>query len=134
MTTERREFEARPEAVGQMLEFVDAMTVGLPTKASHDLRMACEEILVNIASYAYPAGDGQVTVLWDDDRAGTVQVRFEDAGTPFDPLDTPEPDLDVPIAERAIGGLGIMLVRRLMDDVQYSRAEGKNILTITKAY
>ena len=132
---ERKEFDATPKAVGEMLEFVDAMTTGLPTKAAHDLRLASEEVLVNIASYAFPDGGGRLAVVWQDDPATkTVQVRFEDSGTPFDPLQTPEPDLDVPIAERAVGGLGIMMVRTLMDDVQYSYAEGKNTLTITNRY
>lgn len=135
MISERREFDARPDTVGEMLEFVDAMTAGLPAKPAHDLRLASEEILVNISTYAFPDGNGWLAVVWEDDvDEKTVRVRFEDSGDPFDLLQAPEPDLGVPIQERAIGGLGIMMVRKLMDDVQYSYSEGKNILTITSRY
>ena len=132
MHTERREFEAAPRAVGELLEFVDGMTAGLPTSTAHKLRLACEEVAVNVATYAYPDGDGRVAITWEDDADGKrVRVRFEDSGVPFNPLENPAPDLAAPLQERAIGGLGIMMVRRLMDDVQYVYLEGKNVLTLT---
>lgn len=135
MVSECREFDARPEAVGEMLAFIDTMVARLPAKAAHDLRLASEEILVNIATYAFPEGSGRLVVMWDDDHESrTVRVRFEDAGIPFDPLRAPRPDLDIPIAERPVGGLGIMMVRTLMDDVRYAYTDGKNTLTVSTRY
>lgn len=118
-----------------MLAFIDTMVARLPAKAAHDLRLASEEILVNIATYAFPEGSGRLVVMWDDDHESrTVRVRFEDAGIPFDPLRAPRPDLDIPIAERPVGGLGIMMVRTLMDDVRYAYTDGKNTLTVSTRY
>ncbi|GAB2470606.1 ATP-binding protein [Xylanimonas ulmi] len=131
----RRQFDASPEAVDDMLSLVDTLTQGLDAKVAFDLRLACEEILVNIVSYAYPNGGGRLTVTWDHDTAAhAVVVRFEDSGIPFNPLDQPSPALDVPMAEREIGGLGIMMALQRADDVRYERREGINVLTLTKGY
>ena len=94
--------------------------------------MAVEEVFTNIAQYAYPpdqAGEVTIFVL----SGGEVMIRFEDSGQPFNPLEKEGPNLDVPLMEREIGGLGIHLVKNLMDKVEYEYTGGKNVLTITKS-
>jgi len=131
--TERKEFDAKPESVDCMISFIEGHLSGFAEKMAYDLKLSCEEILVNIANYAYPEQDGWLAVLWENDSQ-KVKVTFEDKGTPFNPLEKENPDLNVPMTEREIGGLGIMMVRKLMDSVEYERRDGKNILTITKWY
>src|SRR5579863_1354049 len=127
--TARKEFDATFEAIAEMMDFVEGMTKDLPEKARYDLRLASEEIVVNIVTYAYPAGDGRLAIAWHQDQeSGTVTAEFEDSGVPFNPLEYPPPTLDVPVADREIGGLGIMMVRKRMDDVRYRRAAGANVL------
>lgn len=97
------------------------------------LKLACEEIVVNVTSYAYPEGsDGFLDVyIRKDDR---IVIRFEDGGVPFNPLEHENPDTTQPWDERPIGGLGIFLVRSMMDDVRYTYENQKNVLTIEKKY
>ncbi|HEV3380681.1 MAG TPA: ATP-binding protein [Trebonia sp.] len=128
---QRKEFYATFEAIAEMMDFVDGMTKDLPEKAIYDLRLASEEIVVNIVNYAYPTGDGRLAIAWNHDpESGTVIAEFEDSGVPFNPLGYPAPTLGVPIENRNIGGLGIMMVRKRMHDVRYRRAAGTNVLTI----
>jgi serine/threonine-protein kinase RsbW len=105
---------------------------GLPAKFLFDINLALEEIVTNVISYGY-----------EDDREHAITVRFlleqeeltaevEDDARPFNPLDAPEPDLDRPLEERPIGGLGIHLVRKVMDRLEYRRQDGKNILIMKK--
>ena len=135
MISERRAFAANKESVSGMMEFIDGLMVDFSAKTSYDIRLACEEILVNITSYAYPDGDGQLVIFWENDTGRRkLRIEFKDSGIPFNPLLIDKPKLDVPIAERKIGGLGIMMVRKLMDEVQYEYVEGENILTVFKEY
>jgi anti-sigma regulatory factor (Ser/Thr protein kinase) len=95
------------------------------------LRLACEEIVVNVASYAYPEGDDgflDVTIRKTD----RIVIRFEDGGVPFNPLEQKSPDTQLSWKKRRIGGLGIFLIRRKMDDIRYAYEDQKNILTIEK--
>ncbi|ACZ31870.1 putative anti-sigma regulatory factor, serine/threonine protein kinase [Xylanimonas cellulosilytica DSM 15894] len=129
----RRELDAAPSAVDEVLELVDGLTAGLGETVAFDLRLACEEIFVNIVSYAYPGGTGRASLTWEHDPvARRVTVTFEDSGIPFNPLDQPAPDLGVPIAEREIGGLGIVMARQRVDEMRYERAHGRNVLTLVK--
>ena len=113
-----------------------------------DIDVALEEIFVNIMSYAYHSEPGDVTISVQPqppgiagDNASTgaengfieeVVISFMDAGQPFNPLEKDDPDLEQPLAERKIGGLGIYLVKQLMDKVEYNYRDHKNVLTITK--
>ena len=84
-------------------------------------------------NYAYPSGDaGEVTVYADSDRK---EVRFTivDSGVPFDPTAMLSADTTLDVQNRPIGGLGILLTRKLMDSVSYSRENGQNVLTLTKS-
>ncbi len=98
------------------------------------LRLATEEIIVNVISYAYPGGEGDITVTTGcvlEPRSGLL-VEISDHGTPFNPLSKPAPDLTVPIQERTIGGLGIYLLKELMDEVHYRYDAGRNVLSFIK--
>jgi anti-sigma regulatory factor (Ser/Thr protein kinase) len=133
--TGKRIFSADIKSVPAMMNFVDAFIKNLPEKAAYNVRLSCEEVILNIVSYAYPGGDGQLDMSWEDDtERGLLNVTFEDSGVPFNPLQKEEPDLTIPMRERKIGGLGIMMVRKLMDEVRYAYVDGKNRLTITKGY
>ena len=102
-----------------------------PLKARMQIDVAIDEIFTNIASYAYSRGSGDVTVRFSlEDRV--VSVALIDSGIPFNPLAHPDPDVSLSAAERQPGGLGIFLVRKTMDDVQYRYEDGRNILTIRK--
>ena len=96
------------------------------------LRLACEEIIMNVTSYAYPEGvDGFLDV--DIQKTDRMTIRFEDGGVPFNPLEQEKPDTGLSWDKRRIGGLGIFLFRRKMDDVRYVYENNRNILTIEKA-
>lgn len=95
------------------------------------LQLACEEIVVNITSYAYPGdSDGYLDVIIQ--KTDRIVIRFEDGGVPFNPLEHKSPDITLPWKQRPIGGLGILLLRRKMDDIHYEYVDNKNILTIEK--
>jgi len=102
-----------------------------PLKVVMVIRLACEEIIMNVTSYAYPEGsDGFLDV--DIEKTDRVIITFTDGGTPFNPLEREKPDTMQPWKERQIGGLGILLVLKKMDNVQYAYVDNKNVLTIEK--
>ena len=128
-------FEAKIDRIPWLTEQVDALLEGLdcPIKAQMQIDVAIDELLANIASYAYETGEGQVTVRFDfqpDDR--TVALTFIDKGIPYDPLAKPDPDVALEVEKRSVGGLGIFLVKKTMDDMAYVRQDGRNVLTIFK--
>lgn len=101
--------------------------------AISDFRLALEEALVNIISYAYPDGGGDVQLECSVSSPG-LDVKIFDWGVPFNPKEVSAPDTDAPLDERAEGGLGIFLAHNLVDDIQYSRKNGKNILAFIKRF
>ena len=106
-----------------------------PMKAMMQITVSAEEIYVNIAHYAYPSGTGTATVrleLSEDPSAMTL--TFIDSGIPFDPLAKPDPDITLSAEERGIGGLGIYMTKKAMDDVRYEYRDGQNILTLFKRF
>jgi len=105
---------------------------GLAAKVVHDLNLALEKIFTNIISYGYTDNREHEIRVRLSIRPGEVRAEVEDDGQPFNPLEAPEPDTTKPLAERTIGGLGIHLVRRLMDGLEYQRHEGKNLLVMKK--
>ena len=118
------------DAVNALLEAMDC-----PMKAQVQIDVAIDEIFANIANYAYPGGEGKATVRYGrtSDPNG-VEITFIDSGIPFDPLKAKEPDTTLSAEEREIGGLGIFMVRKSMDDVQYEYKDRHNILTIRKNF
>jgi anti-sigma regulatory factor (Ser/Thr protein kinase) len=104
----------------------------LAEKAVLELRLVAEEVLTNVAKYAYVDGvDHRVrvglVVLTEE-----VRLEFRDHGRPFDPLSAAAPDLEADPAERPIGGLGLHLIRSLVDAAHYLWVDGANVLTLTK--
>ena len=106
----------------------------VPERETDHLLIAADEVFSNISAYAYPDGGGTVEARMTANADGTeLSLAFSDRGVPFDPLAVKPPDTSAPLAERKIGGLGIHVVRRLMDQVVYRRTEdGRNVLTLTK--
>jgi len=96
------------------------------------LRLACEEIVMNVTSYAYPEGAEDFLDV-DIQKTDRITIRFEDGGVPFNPLEQKNPDTGLSWKKRHIGGLGIFLIRRKMDNVRYAYEDNKNVLTIEKA-
>ncbi len=122
------------QQVPQLADFVDMVCeeVGMDMAIAIQMNLAMEEAVVNVMDYAYPAGTvGDVTIEAesDDDQ---LQFTIIDSGTPFDPTAKEEVDTTLSAEERPIGGLGIHLVRQLMDSINYERIDGKNILTLRK--
>ena len=102
-------------------------------KAQVQIGVAVEEIYVNICHYAYKdkGGTGDATVKMKiEDR--TAEIVFEDSGIQYDPLANEEPDISLSAEEREIGGLGIYITRKTMDEVTYDYKDGRNILTLKK--
>ena len=135
MNSDIKTFPANMDTISQIMDFIADLCEDMPEQSAFDIALASEEILVNIASYAYPEGEGELAVRWvDETEKRTLTIAFEDSGVQFNPLKKEAPDLNVPFLERKIGGLGIMMVRQRMDSVTYEYSGGKNILTITKGY
>ena len=108
-------------------------SITCPKRTRMQMMLAVEEIFVNISSYAYHPEVGQAEVGVDiDGDPPTVTIRFLDQGRPFNPLEKPDADITLSAQEREIGGLGILLVKKIMDQVDYAYENGKNILIIKK--
>ena len=103
---------------------------GLSVKRTYGLELVVEEALVNIFHYAYPKGHGEVKVICRTDQEGRLIIEIIDTGVPFDPLSQEDPDLTLDISERKIGGLGVLLMKTLMDEVRYKREDDRNVLTL----
>jgi serine/threonine-protein kinase RsbW len=104
----------------------------LPVPLTMNLNLVLEEAVTNIIFYGFPEGGNHpITILLSlIDQELTVVI--EDEGIPFDPTLKEQPDTNLPADERPIGGLGIFLIRKIMDNVVYARVEKKNILTLKK--
>ena len=105
---------------------------GLSSEIEGDLSLALEEVLVNVISYGHPEGGKHEILVELAVEEECVVATVEDDGMPFNPLETPEPDLDSPMEARRIGGLGIHLVRNITDRLEYRRNEGRNRLVMWK--
>lgn len=106
-----------------------------PIKASMQLELVIEEIFVNIASYAYEPATGDATFCMDfAENPDAVFLTFIDCGKPYNPLERPDPDITLDVADRDIGGLGIFLVKKNVDEIFYERTDDKNILRMKKIF
>ena len=127
--------EAVLENVDTVIDFIDEQLVeyGCGMKEKMAIDVAADELFTNIASYAYNPDKGNATVrveVFEDPLA--VEITFIDNGVPYDPLANADPDTTLSVEERQIGGLGIFIVKKSMDAVNYEYKEGRNILTIRK--
>lgn len=106
---------------------------GCPMKVIIQISIAVEEIYVNIARYAYTPEIGNATVRCEVEREPLqITIQILDSGKPFNPLEKEDADTTLSAEERDIGGLGILMVKKSMDQVEYEYKNGKNILTIHK--
>ena len=121
--------DATLDNVDAVLDFINERLTDCPPKIRNRISIAVDEIFANIARYAYHPATGAATVRIT--VAEDVTIEFEDQGMAYNPLTAGEPDITLSVEEREIGGLGIYLVKNLMDSVEYRREDGKNILVIT---
>lgn len=121
------------ELAGVQSFVIDSLKdLSLDIKLQNQIKIVLEEIFVNIASYAYDdEGDAEIKI-----RTGNNQIfiSFIDSGYEFNPLAKEDPNISAKASERRIGGLGIFMVKNLMDDVQYEYKNKQNILTLVKKY
>ena len=121
----------------QVLSFADAILEAMdcPMKVQMQIDIAIEEIFVNIAHYAYPDGTGDAVIeIETDESKKSVKITFIDEGKPYDPLQNEDPDITLSAEDRPIGGLGIFMVKKSMDEVSYEYKDNKNQLTIRKNF
>ncbi len=126
---------AEVDRMDDVLDFINAELEShdVPMKTIMQIDIAVEELFVNIAHYAYNPEVGEATVTVDvQDAPPCVAVRFTDRGKPYDPLSREDPDVTLGLEEREIGGLGIYMVKKSMDEITYTYEDGQNILTIRK--
>ena len=127
--------EAVKSNITPVIAFLDEQLEALdcPIKSQMQLDVAVDELFTNIASDAYAPGTGNATIRIDFDPAErVVSITFIDSGIPYDPLQKPDPDVTLSAEERSIGGLGIFLVKKTMDEMTYRYENNQNIVTIRK--
>lgn len=129
----RRELqmEARRDRLDGLLDVLrlDAEQQGCPTEKIVSLEICAEEIFVNIASYAYGNKTGEVLITEEVTEHG-ISLCFQDCGIPYNPLEKADPDTTLPLEERQVGGLGIYMVKSMMDSLCYEYVDGYNCLTM----
>lgn len=108
-----------------------AEALGVPLKIIMRMNVVLDEILGNIINYAYPDKEGDVLFCMDMED-NNLKLRFEDSGIPYDPLAKEDPDITLSAEEREIGGLGILISKKMTDKIVYAYEDGKNKLTIWK--
>ena len=134
-STQELDIEAVKENLGEVQQFVEEHLekVDCSPKTVMQIGLAVEEIFINIASYAYAPEKGNATLRVEvSGEPVSVSITFIDHGVPYDPLKKEDPDVTLSAADRGIGGLGIFMTKKIMDDVTYEYKEGKNILTLKK--
>ena len=126
--------DATVENISTVTEFVNAQLEqsGCPPKIQMQIDIAIDELFGNIAHYAYDPDVGPATVRVEVDEEPCVIITFIDNGVPYDPLGKEDPDITLSAEERGIGGLGVYMVKKSMDDISYEYRDGQNILRIKK--
>lgn len=127
--------EANTENLDKVLDFVnpELENAGCDIKTQMQIDIAVEELFVNIAHYAYGDGTGTVQIQIEITAAPlSAVITFSDSGVPYDPLKRTDPDVTLSAEERTVGGLGIYMVKKSMDSIDYEYKDGKNILRIKK--
>ena len=120
--------EVVTDFVNEHLEALDC-----PMKAQMQIDVAIDELFSNIAHYAYKPAVGEATVRVEvAENPSAVVITFIDSGVPYNPLAKEDPDVTLSAEERAIGGLGIFMVKKTMDEVRYEYKDGQNVLAIKK--
>lgn len=121
------------EVMGLINELLDKVSISDSDKMKVEL--AVEEMFTNIASYAYEDDNGYASVTCKlTDHPGEIVICFSDTGKPYNPLLKPDPDVEASADERPIGGLGIFMTKKIMDNITYEYKDNKNVLTISKNF
>ena len=125
--------DADDQKLSEVLEFVDTSLEenDCSMKTQMQIDISLEELFVNIAHYAYPEGNGWAEILAKiiDD---VIEITLVDGGKPYDPLAKPDPDITLGVEDRQIGGLGIFITKKQMDELKYEYTDGHNVLTMKK--
>jgi anti-sigma regulatory factor (Ser/Thr protein kinase) len=123
----RSEIARLTQAVDQ---FAERAAIG--DEDLHDIHLILDELVINVIKYAFRDGQPHAIGVHLDLVGARLTMRIEDDGRAFDPTKAPAPELDIPIEERPIGGLGIHIVRTLSDSIAYRRIDGRNVLTVIR--
>ena len=126
---------AEVEKLDDVLAFLDSFLEenNCPPKPQMQLDVALEEMFINVANYAYSPEKGDVCIeIESSDNKNGVIVTLTDSGVPYNPLEKPDPDITLSVAERQIGGLGIFMVKKSMDEVSYEYKNNQNIFKMKK--
>ncbi len=129
------QIEASLENIEVVTDFINKQLeeVDCPMKVQIQIAVAIDELMSNIARYAYTAEVGMVTVQFElKENEKAVIITFIDSGVPYDPLAKSDPDISLSAEDRDLGGLGIFMVKKTMDSMKYEYKNGHNILTIQK--
>ena len=120
--------------ITRLYEFIEEMgnDFSLSPDIVFNLNLVLEEAVVNVINYAYPKEEHQYIYLSATMKDGSIILVLTDTGKEFDPTAAPEADVTLSAEDRQIGGLGIFLIRQIMNEVKYERIEGKNVLTLEK--
>ena len=124
-----------PAILKNLTQFMESVSncareQGFDQKKVTQIELVMEEALVNVINYAYPDKDGDAQVICSLDEENRFVIEITDWGEPFDVLSLDEPDITSDVSDRKVGGLGVFMIRSLMDDVKYRFEEDKNILIL----
>jgi anti-sigma regulatory factor (Ser/Thr protein kinase) len=122
--------EAKTENIDAVFDFINERLEDCPAKTQNQISVVVDEIFSNITNYAYSPKVGSVTIRITVDKH--ITIEFEDGGVAYNPLAAPDPNISLEVEDRDIGGLGIHIVKNIMDSVDYRREGNKNILTVKK--
>ena len=132
---EKITLDAAIENIAVVTDFIDERLerAGCGRKAEMQINIVIDEIFSNIAKYGYASGHGDATVTIDiTEDPLKAEIQFINSGEPYDPLSVKDPDIHAALADRPMGGLGILIIRKMMDEVTYENKDGKNVLRVLK--
>ena len=128
----KKSFKASQESLPEAMAFLEEQLnkLNVDAKKQMQVSIAVEELFINIAHYSYAAEEGEVEIQIDKDAV--LIISLIDSGQPFNPLERKDPDINAPLEEREIGGLGIFMAKQNADKIEYEYKDGKNIVKIYK--
>ena len=126
-------FPAKLEELDNVLAFmeIECENAGCSPKDQMQINICLEEMFVNVAHYAYGDAEGDVLLKVSSEN-DEITITLEDSGKPYNPLEKEDPDITLTASERPIGGLGIYMTKKIMDEVSYIYEDGKNKFTMKK--
>ncbi|SCA63475.1 Serine-protein kinase RsbW [Chlamydiales bacterium SCGC AG-110-M15] len=131
-------FKATLDQLHPMMDHISdkAAAAGFDEKEVQSIQLVAEEALTNIIKYAYPESDeGNLLILCSKKKNETFEIRLEDQGPPFNPFaELQEADLETPVEDRPIGGLGLLMIQTVMDQLEYKRENDTNIVIMSKQH